>query len=100
MLNTHSVCVLLPEKIAFMNDGLFSATILPTYGKRGSKRAETQETFGRLSVHITEVTPIPSGANRSPGVQKRDGWHRYEEQNSHISWTRNPKCSLPSSKED
>lgn len=49
MLNTHSVCALLPEKIAFMNNGLFSATTLPTYSKRGFKRAEIQETFGRLS---------------------------------------------------
>lgn len=95
----HVWCALLPKEIPFRNDGLFSATTHTVYSQRRQKRAGTAETLGSRSCspYTSHAHWIWSG--QCPRISEK-GFHLYEVQNNHISWTRSPKYPLPSSKQN
>ena len=95
----HIRCVLLPKEILFKNDGLFSPTTLPAYSERGQKRAGTEETLGSHFCSPYRSHPHPIRSWQCPRISEK-GFHPYEEQNNHGSWTKSAKYPLPSSKQD
>lgn len=95
----YTCCVLLPIKSLSRMTGYFLLPPSQLTAKGGQKRAGTEETLGSHSCLPYRSHPHPIWSWQSPRISEK-GFHPYEEQNNHLSWTRSPKYPLPSSKQD